>query len=79
VVFQSQDPLAVEPLKGVGAFRILPDDLVVASPYDRRWFAMPRRLEYQIKSPMIQFRKKDSGAAVWKTPSLAELKKIAGS
>ncbi len=68
VVLTSVDPLEIPAIKNTGTHRFAPDDLIVASPLNRWWYAFPKSQRDQIISPMVEFRKMDLGQAFWKFP-----------
>ncbi len=77
VVLTSSDPIEIQAIKMTGINRVLPNDLILASPQNQRWYAFPMAQKSQIKSPWVEFRKGNLGQAFWKTPTLQELGHIA--
>lgn len=74
VVLIPVDPLDIPAIKNAGAYKILPDDIIVASPSNQRWYTFPQAQSRQIKPPLVEFRKANMGQGIWKTPTPEQLR-----
>lgn len=71
VVLTPVDPIDLPIFKAYGAYRLHPDDVMVISPLEHRWYGFPKALESTIQTPLIEFRQIQNG--LWVTPAPAHL------
>ncbi len=68
VVVTSVDPLQLPWFQAAGAYRVNQDDIMVASPFENKWYAIPKAMESQITAPLIEYRQRFVGVGFWAIP-----------
>lgn len=84
VILCPGDPFDLPQARAAGVKRVLADDILVASPSMNQWYVLPKNLDYQIKQPLVEFRRSGGGAALsssvlWRTPDPWELRSFLGT
>jgi hypothetical protein len=67
VILTPVDPLELPVFRNRNAYRINPDDILVISPFENRWYGFFRNQAPMIRAPLIEFRQLQQGE--WRTPA----------